>query len=326
MRTTNKTAGRANLSLQAHYGNAVSYSGYRNGQHPRTGPHPSDAEILEDLLILERNFSLIRMYESSDYTARTARIIAEQGLSLQMVVGSWLFAEVNNPACPWWRTLYGADGLSSLELTKNGIENERELDRAIGLALRYPAIVAGINVGNEALVDWTDHKVSWESMERYILKTRKEAKVPVSTADNWVPWSSKEGAILAESCDFVMMHTYPVWERKTIDEGIAYTIENVETVRRAIPENKAILIGECGWPSQVTPDAAEHVPGAGSEENQKRYYQELTRWCQQKNVTAFLFEAFDEPWKGGSNPGETEKHWGLYFENRKPKLVLNRSV
>ncbi len=318
-------AGRvADLRVQAHFGNAVSYSGYRRGQHPRTGPHPSDAEILEDLLILERNFSMIRMYEASDYAARTVRLIAERGLSLQVVVGSWLFAEMNNPSCPWWASLYGSDGLSPSELAKNGRENERELERAIELAILFPKVVAGINVGNEALVDWSDHRVSWETMERYVRRAQGALKIPVSTADNWVPWSSREGAALAETCDFVMMHTYPVWERKTIDEALAYTIDNLETVREAIPDGKAIVIGECGWPSRVTEGAGEHANGVGSEENQARYYRELSRWTREEGITAFLFEAFDEPWKGGDDPLETEKHWGLYLENRKPKMVLRR--
>lgn len=322
----NDANGSAGLDLrvQAFHGNAVSYSGYRAGQHPRTGPHPSDSQIIEDLQILERDFSLIRMYEASDYAERTVRLIHERGIALRVLAGSWLHAEMNNPECPWWSAAYGADGLSAAALAANRDENARELDRAISLADRYPDIVAAINVGNEALVGWTDHRVSWEAMERYIQRAQAATRVPVSTADNWVPWSSPEGATLATLADFVMMHTYPVWERKPIGEGLSYTIENVEAVRRAIPPGKVIAIGECGWPSLVTVGAAEHLPGAGSEENQARYYGELGQWLRENNMTAFFFEAFDEPWKGGNDPHETEKHWGLYREDRTPKLALRQ--
>ena len=34
------------------------------------------------------------------------------------------------------------------------------------------------------------------------------------------------------------------------------------------------------------------------------------------------FEAFDENWKGGPSPEETEKHWGLFRADRTPKLVV----
>ena len=43
-------------------------------------------------------------------------------------------------------------------------------------------------------------------------------------------------------------------------------------------------------------------------------------------ILTFIFEAFDEPWKGSDDPDEPEKHWGLYYENRSPKLVLRDSV
>jgi len=38
-----------------------------------------------------------------------------------------------------------------------------------------------------------------------------------------------------------------------------------------------------------------------------------------ENVLVYYFEAFDEPWKGGNNPIEAEKHWGLYDVERKNK-------
>ena len=43
----------------------------------------------------------------------------------------------------------------------------------------------------------------------------------------------------------------------------------------------------------------------------------------ENNVTVFWFEAFDEPWKGDEkDPHGAEKHWGLFFVDRTPKLVM----
>jgi exo-beta-1,3-glucanase (GH17 family) len=36
----------------------------------------------------------------------------------------------------------------------------------------------------------------------------------------------------------------------------------------------------------------------------------------------FFFEAFDEKWKGGTNPAEVEKHWGLFRADRSPKAAM----
>ena len=44
-----------------------------------------------------------------------------------------------------------------------------------------------------------------------------------------------------------------------------------------------------------------------------------------ERILTFVFEAFDEPWKGSPDPLEPEKHWGLFYVDRSPKLAM-RSV
>jgi exo-beta-1,3-glucanase (GH17 family) len=47
------------------------------------------------------------------------------------------------------------------------------------------------------------------------------------------------------------------------------------------------------------------------------------KWSVNNNVTTFIFEAFDEDWKGDPNdPMGAEKHWGLYTVDREPKKVI----
>ena len=45
-------------------------------------------------------------------------------------------------------------------------------------------------------------------------------------------------------------------------------------------------------------------------------------WCEKENILTFVFEAFDELWKGSQEPMEPEKHWGLFTVDRKPKKVM----
>ncbi|NNE10040.1 MAG: glycosyl hydrolase, partial [Gemmatimonadetes bacterium] len=49
---------------------------------------------------------------------------------------------------------------------------------------------------------------------------------------------------------------------------------------------------------------------------------ELRNWVRAERVATFLFEAFDENWKGGADPREVEKHWGLYRADRTPKEAV----
>ena len=45
-------------------------------------------------------------------------------------------------------------------------------------------------------------------------------------------------------------------------------------------------------------------------------------WSKDAGILTFVFEAFDESWKGSSEALEPEKHWGLFMVDRKPKLVM----
>ncbi len=294
---------------------AISYSGYRAGQHPDRGDggvYPTDEEVLEDLRILIRDtpFRLIRVYDSGPHSQSVLRVIEKHDLPIRVMLGAWLSAELSNPNCPWMPEPYPDEVLAA-----NKLGNAEEVGRAIGLAHRYPEIVVAVSVGNEALVDWTDHLVPVESVLAYVGTVKAAIEQPVTVAENYVPWTVHTD--LARELDFVSVHTYPIWEERGIEDGLSYTIENMQRVRDALPDAK-LVIAEAGW----TTTASEFGDRA-SEELQVRYYRELYDWAKEMNITTFFFEAFDESWKGDpNNPLGAEKHWGLYFEDRRPKQII----
>jgi exo-beta-1,3-glucanase (GH17 family) len=53
-------------------------------------------------------------------------------------------------------------------------------------------------------------------------------------------------------------------------------------------------------------------------------YRDLGEWSQKEGILTFVFEAFDQPWKGSPHPLEPEKHWGLFTLDRQPKLVMKQ--
>ena len=295
---------------------ALAYSGFREGQHPDRGDganNPSRDEILEDLNILvAHNFRLIRLYDAGENSATTLELIEKHRLPIKVLLGMWLRAEVSNhEGCPW---LY--EPIPDDELAANKIENGLEVARGIALAKRFEDIVVAVNVGNEALVEWNDHMVPLEDVIDYVREVRAAIDQPVTVADNY-EWWIQDGAPLAAEVDFLGVHTYPAWEHKSIDDAMAYTRQNVEDVRRALP-GVPIAILEAGWATR----AAEFAEQA-SEENQARYYREIADWAKRSNVTVFFFEAFDEPWKGDpDNPDGAEKHWGLFYVDRTAKMAM----
>ena len=297
---------------------AMAYSGFREGQHPDRGDgaaNPSDAEVLEDLQILaDHGFRLIRLYDTGENSATTLELIREHDMPIKVLLGIWLRAEISNhEGCAWLD-----EPIPDEELAANTLENLAEIQRGIDMANEFDDIVAAVNVGNEALVEWNDHMVSIENVIDYVREVKAAIDQPVTVADNY-EWWIRDGAPLAAEVDFIGVHTYPAWEEKTIDEALAYTIENMEGVRAALPD-KPLAILEAGWAT-----TAIEFGDRASEAAQARYYNELEDWAAETNTTVFFFEAFDEPWKGDpDNPRGAEKHWGVFFVDRSPKEAMRR--
>ena len=274
-------------------GQAIAYSGYRAGQSADSGVHPTQEQVAEDLRILARNWRLIRVYSADRHGEDVLEVIRRDKLDLKVMLGIWLAREP------------GAER-----------NNARQIADGIRLANEYEDIVVAVNVGNEVLIEWTAHPVREETLIRYVRQVKASVTQPVTVADNYVWWRD-HGTELAREVDFITIHTYPLWERKDIDEALSYSVANYEQVRAAYP-GRTIVIGEAGWATYT--EGNLHVPRGGGEQKQQRYYEELTDWARANKVTMFFFEAFDEPWKGTG----TEGHWGLFTADRKAKPVMQR--
>jgi exo-beta-1,3-glucanase (GH17 family) len=219
---------------------------------------------------------------------------------------------MNNFGCPWGGT-YSEEALEASTRA-----NQLELMKLVSLANTYPQTVFSVAVGNEATVDWTDHFVPVAHMVDYVRWVKARIRQPVTFCENYVPWQYKLRDLVQE-VDFISIHTYPVWEYKHIHEALEYTKDNVHSVARLYPD-KPIVITEAGW--------ATHSNGRGiqpenvSQQLQALYYEDLMQWSRQSGMLVFVFEAFDEPWKGSPDPLEPEKHWGLFDVDRRPKQVM----
>jgi exo-beta-1,3-glucanase (GH17 family) len=294
-------------------GKAICYSGYRHGQSPGDKVYPSAEEIREDLLILQKNWHLLRLYDCSPHGERVLEVIRRDGLDFKVMLGAYLGAEMNNFGCPWGAT-YSAD-----QLEASIAENEAEVGRLIALANAHPDIVFSVAVGNEATVDWTDHFVPVPHMIEYVRRVKRHVRQPVTFCENYVPWQHKLRDLVTE-LDFISLHTYPVWEYKHIHEALDYTKDNVASVARLYPD-KPIVITEAGWATNSNGRGMN--PEHASQELQDLYYRDLMDWSRETGLLVFVFEAFDEPWKGSSDPMEPEKHWGLFTVDRQPKRVMH---
>lgn len=288
-------------------GNAVSYGCYRKGQAPGI-KGPTKTEILEDVKIIMEHWNLIRVYNADDDTERILEVINENDLPIKVVVGIWLEREENNP-----------------ELKNTNIKN---VLRGIELANKYRQHISAVSVGNEALVFWSYHRINQEVLTRYIRTVRNNTSVPVTVADDYNFWNKPESKQIADEVDFIITHIYPLWNGKNLDNAIEW-MDSVYLmdVKQNHPD-KLIVLGEIGWATTYNPQKVGHgeqgsiIMADVSLKAQETFLIKLNKWINEKKVVTFLFEAFDEPWKGGgeSSPeNEIEKHWGAFYENRMPK-------
>jgi exo-beta-1,3-glucanase (GH17 family) len=292
---------------------AICYSGFRADQNPGEGTYPSYEEVREDLLILQKQWRYLRLYDVDLHAETVIDVIEREQLDMKIMLGAYIEAEMNNMGCPW-----GGGSYTEEQLVENAARNQAKIDKLIAMANAHPTVVHSLSAGNEATVDWTDHYVPVAKVVAYVRQIKAACRQPVTFCENYVPWLTKL-APLAEEVDFISIHTYPVWEYKHIHEALAYTIDNYRVVAERYPD-KQVVITEAGWTTNSNGRGIEETNVC--EDRQSQYYEELVAWSEKEKILTFVFEAFDELWKGSDDAMEPEKHWGLFTVDRRPKRAM----
>ncbi len=296
------------------YGRAICYSGYRKGQSPKNKIHPSYEQIKEDLSILEKDFDYIRMYDASAYTRLTLEVIKREQIKIKVMITMNLRGEISNPACAWGGE-YTAE-----QIADNILENQKELSETIRLAQDYQDYVCAVSAGNEASPTWNENLVSTGRILYFVKELKRQTKVPVTYCDNIHMWK-EELQPIAKAVDFISVHIYPVWEGKRLAEAIDASISQYLEIKK-LYDSKQVIITETGWPTRS--NNLPILPEYANEDNQLIFNKTIKMWTERNRITCFFFEAFDESWKGSDNIDEPEKHWGFYFENREPKMIMSK--
>lgn len=286
-------------------GDGVAYSPYRAGQSPM-GAAPSAEQILEDLRILSRHWQIVRMYDANASAATTLALIREHRLPLRLVLGAWIGRENN------------AEDLA---------RNRARVDAAIRLAREFSDIVVALNIGNETQVHWSDHPCDPDALIAHLRATRAAVTQPVTTADDFKFWTTPASRRIAAEVDFIMLHAYALWHGRPLAEAMTWVAGVYDEVCRLHPDRQVVL-AETGWATAHDPkrngpgEEGTLIRAETSVAAQTVYLRQHYRWLEERRVATFLFEAFDEPWKGRGatgSPDEVEKNWGVFDQHRRPK-------
>ena len=296
------------------WGRAVCYSGYREGQSPLTCTYPTYEQIVEDIKIIdEMGFKYIRMYDPISYAEMTCQVIKDLGVNIKLMLGPGLISEVNNPGCPWMQTNFSEE-----ELKKRAAHNDKNIDNLIKIANKYPDVINAVSVGNENTPSWGANNVPVERLIEFAERLREGTGKPVTFNEGAFEWESLDE--LAKHLDIISVHSYPLWYGNTVEEALEVNKQWYKKIKEKYPD-KFVLFSEVGWSTDCA-DFSQMKEGQANEENQKKYYDEFWEWADGEKIIAYMFEAFDEPWKGGKHANEAEKNWGMYKVDRTPKIML----
>ncbi len=292
-------------------GNAVAYGPHRDGQHPG-GPSPTRAQLRQDLRLMAPHWGMLRTYGALGWPETLLAVIHEERIPMRVLLGVWVEPEARRDST----------GRVIEDLPAGRAANRADLEAGIRLARRYPETVVALCVGNETQVSWSANCLPLEQLIRTVREARARTRVPVTTADDVDFWNEPAGHTLADELDLLLTHIHPLWRGRRLPEAVDYTAALYRDLCAAYP-GRTVAIGETGWATSRigTGDQGRLMKGAVGEAEQAAFCGAFAAWAERERVPTFFFEAFDENWKGGSDPAEVEKHWGFFRADRTPKAA-----
>jgi exo-beta-1,3-glucanase (GH17 family)/cellulose synthase/poly-beta-1,6-N-acetylglucosamine synthase-like glycosyltransferase len=267
------------------YVSGLSYTPFQRVDDPIEGRFPSSANINTDLAKVARLTNRIRSYTSAQFPD-LPKLAGDHGLTLTS--GIWLNGEAAHDAM--------------------------EISIGIAAAEKH-ANISRLLVGNETVLKKI---LTPNELIKHLDMVRAQSRVPVSTAEPWHVWLAEPA--LAEHVDFITIHLLPYWEGIDIASAVPHALYQLDSIKKRFP-NKAILIGEVGWPSN-----GDRFGGAiASPANQAIFIREFIAKAGPANLDYFLMEAFDQPWKAAEE-GRAGAYWGIGDAQRAPKFSMRGAI
>ena len=352
----------SNLSAKDILGNphylAMSYGGYRHADH---SIEPTLAELRDDMkLLAAMGVKIVRTYKVHlPQAANLLKAISElkkedPKFEMYVMLGAWI--DCKNA----WTDLEPDHNVES-ESNKPQIEEAVRLanqypDIVKVVAVGNEAMVrwaASYYVQPSIILKWVN----------YLQGLKNEGKLPkdlwITSSDDFSSWGGGDPSYhtedlekLIKAVDYVSMHTYPYhnthynpqfWgipeneleftDIEKIDAAMGRALQfaktqfdDVSNYVKSIDSTKTIHIGETGW-ATVSDGHYGPTGSKATDEYKEGLYHSLMRdWTNSNGISCFYFEAFNEPWKGGKNSKDSEKHFGLFTVDGEAKFALWDSV
>ncbi|NNK17909.1 MAG: glycosyl hydrolase family 17 [Maribacter sp.] len=333
---------------------AMSYGGYRYADH---GIEPSINQLKEDMKILSAmGVKIVRTYKVHKPQAiNLLKAISElkqddPKFEMYVMLGAWI-------DCKDAWTDQEPDHDQESEANASQILVAAHLanqypDIVKVIAVGNEAMVRWAEtyyVQPAVILKWVNH----------LQDLKKDGKLPmdlwITSSDDFSSWGGGDDSYhtddlekLVNAVDYISMHTYPYhnthynpefWgipenetklsEIEKVDAAMVRALDfakaqydSVSNYVASLGLKKPIHIGETGW-ATVSDGQYGSKGSKATDEYKKALYHSLVRdWTNKAGISCFYFEAFDEPWKGGDNVANSEKHFGLFTVDGKAKFAL----
>ncbi|HUL48038.1 MAG TPA: glycosyltransferase [Steroidobacteraceae bacterium] len=262
------------------------FSPFRANEDPTHFEMPTDAEIDQDLALLEGKVNAVRTYSVGSTLADVPELAERHGINVAL--GAWLDNHLD--------------------------KNEEQMKTVIDLADTHQNVVR-VLIGNEVILRGD---LTLEALEGYLDRARASIGQPVGTAETWHTWLAHPE--LAQHVDFIGVHFLPYWEGVPVDAAVEYSFAQLKRLQQTFP-HKPIVIAEIGWPSR----GRTRESAVASVANEALFLRRFLARAEKEQIKYYVMEAFDQPWKAYQE-GAVGSYWGVYDVNRQPKFAFTEPI
>lgn len=352
----------SNLSAKDILGNpeylAISYGGYRYADH---GIEPTIDQLKEDMKLLAAiGIKMLRTYKVHKPQAiNLLKAISElkqedPKFEMYVMLGAWI--DCKNAWTDQEPDHNQESEANATQILVAVYLANQYPDIVKVIAVGNEAMVKWAEtyfVEPAIILKWVNH----------LQGSKKEGKLPedlwITSSDNFASWGGggeeyhvEDLNELIKAVDYISMHTYPMhdthhnpefWLKSEGQEDMTdlekidasmlraknYAMSQYQSVKdymKSLGVDKPIHIGETGWASVSTGYFGSKGSKASDEYKEALYCKHMRDWTNKVGLSCFYFEGFDEPWKGGDNSGNSEKHFGLFTVDGQAKYALWDSV